>query len=124
VKLKNINMKVSWYRCGMNNEFCLLDKVNLNLPMFDDKNGVYIIWSNNVKRVLKIGSGQIRERLMEHINNPEILIYKDLYVTWTFVEGEQMLGIEKYLGDLYEPIIGDRFPDVTPVVVNLPFGEV
>ena len=41
-------------------------------------------------------------------------------VTWAVVPAHQLDGVERYLADTYQPIEGDRFPDVEPLVVNLP----
>jgi hypothetical protein len=32
-----------------------------------------------------------------------------------------MGGVEKYLSDFYKPAIGERFPERTPIKVNLPW---
>jgi hypothetical protein len=33
-----------------------------------------------------------------------------------------MEGVEKYLADELDPNVGERFPDRTPISVNLPYG--
>jgi hypothetical protein len=43
-----------------------------------------------------------------------------MYVTWAAVPANQRDGVERYLADMYQPVEGDRFPDVVPLVVNLP----
>jgi len=32
-----------------------------------------------------------------------------------------MEGVEKYLADTLSPVVGERFPDRTPIKVNLPW---
>jgi hypothetical protein len=41
-------------------------------------------------------------------------------VTWASVPAHQVDGVERYLADTHQPIEGDRFPDVEPLVVKLP----
>ncbi len=80
--------------------------------------GVYIIWSNDT--VVRLGSGIIKDRIRDHRTNTQITKYPDLKVTWAKVNANQMEGVEKYLAETLNPKIGDRFPDRTPIKVNLP----
>lgn len=110
-------MQVVWmkYQSG---EWCRLTSLNLNDDHFNDLRGVYIIWSGT--KVVRLGSGIIKDRLEYHRNNKEILAYPNLLVTWAKVNANQMEGVEKFLADTFNPAIGERFPDRTPIVVNLP----
>jgi hypothetical protein len=81
--------------------------------------GVYIIWSNET--VVRVGSGNIKDRIAKHRDNPKITKYPDLKVTWVRVSEANMHGVEAYLGDTLEPAIGKRFPDVIGIEVNLPW---
>lgn len=110
---------LSWGTCEPNRQWCRLSKLNLDHEHFDDMNGVYIIWSG--VNVIRVGSGIIRNRLKEHRQNSDILAYPNLCVTWAKVHGNQMLCVEKYLADELKPLIGERFPSRTPIVVNLPW---
>jgi len=49
------------------------------------------------------------------------MAYEDV-IPETKVNESQMEGVEKFLADVYKPVIGDLFPDRTPIRVNLP-GE-
>lgn len=111
-------MNVEWIKCN-GGKWCGLLTVDLAHEHFDDLNGVYIIWSG--KTVVRLGSGQIKYRLEEHRDNPDILAYPNLRVTWAKVHGNQMQGVEKYLSEQLAPAVGDRFPDSTPIPVNLPW---
>lgn len=110
--------KLDWLKCEKN-EWCPLASVNLDHDLLKDKKGVYLIFTGN--KVIRLGSGILSERLYEHRNNPEIVKGNDdLKVTFAHVNENQMEGIEKFLADYYKPEIGERFPNRTPIKVNLP----
>jgi len=110
-------MNLAWINC-MNNEWCSFLEVNLNHNHFDNMIGVYIIWSGDV--IVRIGSGEIKSRIYDHRNNPEITNYHNLKVTWAEVNQYQMHGVEAYLANTLNPQVGERFPDTAPIEVNLP----
>lgn len=87
--------------------------------------GVYIIWHKGQPgRVVKVGQGDIPSRLGSHRRDGAICAYRQcgmLLVTWAIVPASQLDGIERYLGDHWKPLIGDRFPDAVPIAVNQPF---
>jgi hypothetical protein len=92
--------------------------------------GVYLIWHaggiEQPGRYVKVGQGKqgnVGARLSAHKADSVILAYKrfgELYVTWASVPADQVDGVERFLGDHLKPLIGDRFPDVFPIAVNLP----
>lgn len=97
-----------------------LDKKDLNY------NGVYIIWHLDDYRIFKVYIGNIKDRLTKHANLNEDFMtkfnkynkdnntgydYKSLLVAFAKVNGNQMRGVEKYLGNILNPEIGERFPD-------------
>jgi hypothetical protein len=90
-----------------------------------DADGVYIIWhGGNPGRVVYVGQGDVKSRLQAHRNNTEITKYaKDgtLYVTWASVPAHQKDGVERYLANTWNPLVGDAHPDVTPIAVNSPW---
>jgi hypothetical protein len=110
---------LKWVTCK-NGNWCDLLRVDLSNSHFDDLSGVYIIWSNQT--VVRIGSGDIKARISDHRDNPEITIYPDLKITWAHVNRNQMEGVENYLSEVLHPVIGKRFPDCTPIEVNLPWN--
>ena len=112
-------MNVNWGTCGDDNHWCDFDRLTLNSDGFKDKKGVYIIWSG--KTVIRLGSGIIKDRIAAHREDAEINKYENMKVTWAKVNANQMEGVEKYLSELLEPLVGDRFPDRTPIEVNLPW---
>ncbi len=112
-------MTLEWGKCLPNGNWCSLKNLNLDHEVFNDLNGVYIIWAGT--ETIRVGSGIIKNRLKEHRENPEIKAYSNPMVTWAKVNGNQMEGVEKYLADSLNPKIGERFPDRTPIEVNLPW---
>jgi hypothetical protein len=117
-------MQVTWQKCGDDGHWCSLE--NLSLDSIGDSNGVYIIWhTGNPSKVVRIGQGSpIKDRLSAHRNDPKILVYKKygkLLVTWAEVSLLSRDGVERYLGDIWNPLVGSVFPDASPVVVNSPW---
>lgn len=111
-------MQIEWIKCN-GGAWCSLLRVDLGDVHFNELKGVYIIWSE--QRVIRLGSGVIRDRLYEHRNNPVVNKYPNLLVTWSRVNSNQMEGVEKYLADTLNPLIGERFPDRASIQVNLPW---
>jgi len=95
-------------------------------PSVIDTVGVYVIWhEGNPSRVVRVGHGEIRERLHYHQEDPEVLAYSrfgTLRVTWVAVQSDQMPGVERYLVEHWKPLVEDRPPKVVPIAVNSPFG--
>ncbi|HIH2750278.1 hypothetical protein L3V59_36275 [Burkholderia aenigmatica] len=110
-------MQLNWVKCQSGN-WCGFLTVGLDHEHFNDLKGVYIIWSGD--KVVRLGSGIIKNRLAEHRENKEITKYPDLRVTWAQVNANQMKGVEKFLADKLDPLVGERFPDRTQIPVNLP----
>ncbi len=108
---------VSWVTCT-DNVWCTLSKVNLsNVTQV----GVYVIWQRDKDgAVVKVGQGNIKDRLTAHRNDSSITKYGELSVTWAVVDRQDLDGVERYLGNRYSPIVAQRFPDVPPIAVNLP----
>ena len=116
-------MWLTWNTCK-GNVWCGLGSVDLNHKHFDDMEGVYIIWcGGDEPATIRVGQGVIRDRLRAHRNDEDIQAYKDLvlYVTWALVAPSYRDGVEAYLADILEPLVGERFPDRTQIEVNLPW---
>lgn len=114
---------VGWYTCAEQKEWCPLETVNLTSI---DIEGVYIIWhGGNTPRVVRVGKGNITERLTEHRQNPHILSFKKfgkLLVTWAEVQELYREGVEVYLENMCNPLMPQqRLPNVRPVRVNFPW---
>lgn len=112
-------MDLNWIKCE-NNNWCSFMNLNLNNNHFDGLIGVYLIWSGD--KVVRLGSGVIKDRIADHRTNSEITNYSNLKVTWAKVGEDDMQGVEKYLSDAFNPLVGDRFPDAAPIKVNSPWN--
>ena len=115
-------LQLNWMRCGDSKQWCSFQNVDLSHPHFKGLSGVYIIfYQGSPGKVVRVGQGDIADRLTRHRNDPEVTRYKDLLVTWASVPANQLDGVEKYLADIFDPLVGDRFPDRRPIQVNSPF---
>ena len=127
---------VQWQRCLKNSLWCQFNEKLLSNGRFETRlgdhsvniSGIYIIWTGIDNRtVLKVGSGIIKDKLEEHLRDPEIQAYKPtrLYVTWASTLSvigveEIQKGIEKFLDIVFKPKLAEHLPDVDLVMVNLP----
>lgn len=114
---------LSWVKCGNGANWCPLQNVDLSNVITA---GVYIIWvEGNPSYVIRVGQGNIAERLEEHRNDNEIVAYArqgTLRVTWAALPEWQRNGVERYLADHWSPRVGDRYPSAEPIAVNSPWG--
>lgn len=114
-----MTLELVWKRCGDDWHFC--DLRRLALENVSD-GGVYVIWhEGNPGRVVRIGQGDIAERLAAHRRDTEILDYGKLRVTWAKLPASQRDGVERYLAETWDPLVGDAFPKAKPIAVNSPF---
>ena len=111
-------LNLQWVQCA-GNVWCNL--LSLNLESIGKVSGVYLIWHGG-KQWVRVGSGDIKNRLSAHRNDPQILAYRShiLYVTWASVPANQQEGVEAYLAEQCNPLVGERFPSRIPTEVNLP----
>jgi hypothetical protein len=109
-------MNLKWVTL-INGQWADLETVDLSSV---NSFGVYVIWNSN--RVVRVGQGDISKRLFAHRNDRDILRHREngLYVIWASVPSHSVDGVERYLFDLYKPIVGERSPNVSPITVNLP----
>jgi len=86
------------------------------------RRSVYVIWhEGNPARTVRIGQGDVRARLMAHRADPGVTNYRRYgipRVTWAAVPAAQRDGVERYLADVYRPLVGDAFPNVVAIPVN------
>lgn len=115
------SLTLNWVKCSDGKNWCPLENVDLSGVT---TTGVYLIWYNGEKgRYVRLGQGDIKDRLTAHRADKEIVKYNrngTLYTTWANVSASQLDGVEAYLADKCDPLVGDRFPDVAPIPVNLP----
>lgn len=121
--MPNRKLDVKWFKCGNDGHWCSLENLDLSTVT---ESGVYIIWhEGNPGKVVRIGQGDVADRLGKHRKDQEILAYKKngaLRVTWASVPASQQDGVERYLADRWSPLVGDAYPDVDPIEVNSPWG--
>jgi len=103
--------------------WCRFHHVDLDTVLANP--GVYIIWhAGNPGRVVYVGQGNVADRIERHRNRDDICGYArfgELYVTWASVPAHQVDGVERYLADKWNPLVGDAHPDVVPIAVNSPW---
>lgn len=118
-----MNIQVKWIKC-LGEVWCPLSTVNLGHEHFNNLEGVYIIWhGGSAAATVRVGSGTIRDRLTAHRNDPQIQAFAHLglFVTWAIVQQNYREGVEAFLASTLNPKIGQRFPNVVPIGVNLPW---
>ena len=118
-------LDLAWRTCGKGDDKHWCNLKNLTLPLNDDPEGVYIIWhTGDPGKVVYVGQGDISDRLAKHRKDKAILAYSKqgtLHVTWATVRESQLDGVERHLADHFDPLVGDVFPDVRPIAVNVPW---
>lgn len=115
-------MNVYWNKYS-NQNWCELSGVDLNGSHFDNMTGVYVIWyGGNNPRTVRVGQGFIGDRLQAHRNDFQVQAYDHLglYVTWASIPANSLNGVEAFLAQELDPIVGQQFPNVYPIQVNLP----
>jgi hypothetical protein len=112
-------MLINWQKC-QGDVWGSLAHVDLSHSHFDNMEGVYIIWQANGP-VVRVGQGIIRDRLNAHRNDKTITAYPSLQVTWAPVIALYRDGVEHYLADALKPVVGDKFPNVVPISIPLPW---
>lgn len=85
--------------------------------------GVYRIYSvdtiNQKYIPIRVGQGVIHDRFTHHLRDPQITRYPNLLFIWAPCHQTYRDGVEKYLADALNPLVGERFPDRYPISVNL-----
>ena len=113
-------LTLDWVKC-QDDRWCNLE--TLNLESVGGVSGVYVIWHRGDNpRWVRVGQGKIKDRLAAHRKDPKILAHRlhGLFVTWAAVDPSQVDGVEAFLADRCDPLVGDRFPERSPIQVNLP----
>lgn len=106
-------LPVKWIK-SVGGDFLDLLRVNLDSSYFSTpKNGVYVIWytGTNKAPVIRVGQGNIRDRIMAHRSDPQITQFSangQLKISWIIIDPENFDGVEAYLYDYYKPSVGER----------------
>ncbi len=118
------SLTLRWWTCEGNTQWCGLETVNLSNLTIE---GVYLIWHSGTKvppaKWLYVGQGNIRGRLEEHRRDHRILQYREhgtLLTSWAYVLPDYRNGVERFLAEACNPILGHQWPETVPVSVNLP----
>lgn len=103
-----------------NKVWCSFEDLDLKDCYFNGLSGVYFIFTTT--RVVYIGCGSIREKIIEHREDPQITNFlPDLMVTWIKVSNkDRQLGILRFLLEEYEPRVPVPKPTRNPILVKLP----
>ncbi len=118
-------MQVKWVKNTQNQDWFDLLKLNVYSPYFNNIFGVYVIWytTSSGGKVIKIGTGNIGEKLRIEKTNPEILRFSNfgqLKVTWSIISPMTISGVLAYLSDEYNPVLGETVPPgISRIAVNL-----
>ncbi len=112
---------VTWGKCS-DDKWCPFWTLNIEHEVFDDLEGVYLIWDVTSDKALYTGQGIIRDRIIAHRNESIFAPYKnsDVRVTWAQVKATSQDGVERFLFNSFSPKLSTVSPDVTPIEVNLP----
>lgn len=118
-------LKLKWRVCGDDAHWCNFFNLNLDNKL-DNVEGVYVIFyldDGELGRVVRLGQGHVANRVAAHREDPDVTQYsnKDLLVTWATVSATNRDGVEAYLANLLDPLVGDRFPENREIEVNSPF---
>ena len=116
-------MQIHWVKY-QNGHWYRLNDLDLNSGYFNNIAGVYVIrCAGNNQPTLKVGQGVIRNRLRVHCQDRAIQNFNHLglYVTWASIWELFRDGVETFLAQQLRPLLGERYPDVFPIAVNLPW---
>ena len=115
-------LELEWIRCK-GGTWCPFFDVDLSGV---DTLGVYVIWHTvgHLPELLDVGKGDIAERIQEHRRNEALRALENsdsVWVTWASVPESSLDGVERFLADDLSPLLGEHFPDASPIPVNLPW---
>jgi hypothetical protein len=86
--------------------------------------GIFFIWSRDLPypQSIRIGQGNIRDRLIEMRNDPEVMAYQDKhpYVAWCSPPQSQIDGIITFMYQERPPLVPAPYPQAAPIVANTP----
>lgn len=118
---------VSWITRDIKGELLRFFDVDLSSIRTD---GVYVIYQPGSAltppRTIYVGQGVVADRLGQHRTNQTMKALDTrtprLYVAFAAVSVMNRDGVEAWLADRLQPMLGDAHPTAMPVAVNLPFA--
>lgn len=115
-------LNLSWIK-SQNNQWLPL---SFDLSRVTTPSGVYVIWhGGSTPWTVRVGQGNIADRLSAHRGDRLILTHATkggLWVTWAALQAQYLDGVERFLADQLQPLVGERHPNVAPISVNLPWA--
>jgi len=123
------NLTLHWYKNKLDTWLPFPD-INLDTV---GSTGVYVIWGifkvngGTITKAIRLGQGVVKDRLASHKQDPDVKKWlgdtrlQNAFVTYADVNAADRSGVESYLAEAYDPLVGERFPNVTHIRVNLPF---
>ena len=115
-------LQLVWNKCR-GGSWCELFAIDADNPYFRELEGVYVVWHGGREAAMvRVGQGLIRERILFHRADPEVLKYQDrgLFMTWASVAKSQRDGVERFLAEALRPKVKAAAPAAAAVPVNLP----
>lgn len=114
------DLQVQWIKCAEGARYCSLEAVDLSGVTVT---GVYVIWQDASGVVVRVGQGNIKDRLTAHRSDPGILQHRGdgvLLVSWARLDNEeQRRRVERWLGRMYNPTIPTNAGDGPMMSVNM-----
>jgi len=122
--------QLHWYtHDAAGNVLSLYDKRLADLQM----HGLYAIYTTGggiaslllAPTIIRVGQGDIQKRLAAHRIDIEIILAGGgSPLSVAFAQAPQLImdGAERFLANVYRPLVGDAFPHVAPIPVNLPLA--
>jgi len=126
-----MTIPLNWYTRTVRDN-ALVDLFDPGLSELTDV-GIYLIYRpamgglvSLAPVVIRVGQGQIGERLAAHQKEAAIIAHSllapRLKVAWAVVGPELIDSAERFLADRYRPLVAGAVPHAEPVAVTLPFA--
>ena len=124
-KVTRRTLRVNWGVCN-DGRWCQFRTASF--AALEDAKGVYVIWQPKTptrqRQTIYVGQDLIRTRIYQHRANAKIrraVRGRTPLVTWIEVPSAgDRNGIERYLADRLNPIVGEEWPRAAPIPVTLP----
>lgn len=119
-------MASNWYKCK-GGIWCDLYKLDIEHDYLKKLDGVFVIWAGDIKdhKVINVGSGNIRSKLMTAKSDKAIQAFTNVgvFVSWTEVGAFKRAGVELYLINSLKPLIVYSTPKGIPIKTPFPWED-